>query len=57
VLTPSPQEVVRARRIVAAFEAAQAKGHARVELDGSLVETPIYTNAMRLIARAEALGS
>jgi citrate lyase subunit beta/citryl-CoA lyase len=57
VLTPSPQEVVRARRIVAAFEAAQAKGHARVELDGSLVETPIYTNAKRLIARAEALGS
>lgn len=55
VLTPSPQEVVRARRIVAAFEAAQSKGHARVELDGSLVETPIYTNAKRLIARSEAL--
>ncbi len=55
VLTPTQDEVVRARRVVEAFEAAQARGLGRVELDGSLIEVPIYTNAQRLIARAEEL--
>jgi citrate lyase subunit beta/citryl-CoA lyase len=54
VLTPSAEEVARARRIVAAFEAARASGQARVELDGSLVEVPIYATAQRLLARARA---
>jgi citrate lyase subunit beta/citryl-CoA lyase len=40
---------------VAAFEAARAAGEARVELDGSLVEMPTYSNAKRLLARADAL--
>ncbi len=56
VFTPTPEEVARARKIVAAFEAAQASGDARVELDGVLVETPIYANAKRLIARAISLA-
>ena len=34
---------------------ARAKGEARVELDGSLVELPTYGNAQRLLARGEAL--
>ena len=55
-LTPSPEDVTRAHEVVAAFEAAQAKGEARVEVDGSLVETPIYMNAKRLIARAAELA-
>ena len=55
-LTPSPDEVARAHDIVAAFEAAQAKGEARVEIDGSLVETPIYMNAKRLITRVAQLA-
>jgi citrate lyase subunit beta/citryl-CoA lyase len=45
----------RAREIVAAFETARAKGEARVEIDGSLVEVPTYANARRLLARGEAL--
>lgn len=56
VLTPSSAEVTAARRMVAAFEAAQARGDARVELDGSLVEVPTYTNAKRLLHRAEELA-
>jgi citrate lyase subunit beta / citryl-CoA lyase len=55
LLTPDAAEVSRAERIVAAFEAARARGEARVELDGSLVEVPTYSNAKRLLARAEAL--
>jgi len=57
VLTPSAEETARAERLVAAFEAAQAAGKGRAELDGSLVEWPIYLNAKRLLERAKALGA
>src|SRR5262249_41161659 len=56
VLTPSSEDVARARRIVAAFETARARGSDRVEVDGSLVEVPTYANMKRLLARAEALS-
>ncbi len=56
VLTPSAAEVAGARRLVEAFEAAQAAGQARIEVDGSLVEVPIYLNARRLLDRAAQLG-
>ena len=56
VLTPSAEEIASARRLVEAFESAQAAGQARVEVDGSLVEVPIYLNARRLLARAAELG-
>lgn len=56
VLTPSETDVAQARRVVDAFESAQARGDGRVEIDGSLVEVPIYRNAKRLLARAEALA-
>jgi citrate lyase subunit beta / citryl-CoA lyase len=55
-LMPSGAELSRARAIVAAFEAARAQARSRVELDGSLIEVPTYSNAKRLIARAEALA-
>ncbi len=57
VLTPSRQEVARARDVVAAFEASQAKGEARVEVAGSLVEVPTYLTAKRLLERAERFKS
>lgn len=56
VLTPSDLEVAAAKRLVGAFESAQAAGQARVELDGSLVEMPTYLNARQLLARAAQLG-
>lgn len=55
-LTPAPDAVRQARRVVEAFERARGEGLGGVELDGSMVELPIYLNAKRLIARAEALG-
>jgi citrate lyase subunit beta/citryl-CoA lyase len=56
VLTPSAGDVERARRLVAAFEAARAAGRDRIEHEGSLAEVPTYLTAKRLIARAEALA-
>ncbi len=55
-LTPSDDEVAQARRIVSTFEDAQARGEGRVELDGSLIETPTYTTAKRVLQRADALS-
>lgn len=56
ILTPTADEVERARRLVSAFEAAQETGDGRAEVDGSLVEWPIYLNGKRLLERAEALA-
>jgi citrate lyase subunit beta/citryl-CoA lyase len=47
VLTPSAEDIAKARRIVAAFDAARARGEDRVDVDGNLVEVPSYMNAMR----------
>jgi len=51
LLTASPEDLIKAQRIVEAFEAARVGGAGRVELDGSLVELPIYLNAKRLLER------
>jgi citrate lyase subunit beta/citryl-CoA lyase len=57
LLTPGAEEVARARRMVAAFEAARARGEDRAEVDGLFVEVPTYLAAQRLLRRAEALAA
>lgn len=49
-LTPSPQELAQARRIVSAFEAARERGEDRALVDGQWVEVPTYHHARRLLA-------
>lgn len=56
VMTPQPEEIFRAQRLVAAFEEGRARGLDRVEVEGLMVEVPTYLNAQRLLARAKALG-
>jgi len=56
LFTPQPQKIDEAQRIVTAFETAQARGEGGVEVDGTLVEAPIYHNARRLLARAAAFA-
>jgi citrate lyase subunit beta/citryl-CoA lyase len=48
-LTP---DVGRAKRIVAAFEKARAKGRERATVDGALIEVPVYAAAKRLLESA-----
>jgi citrate lyase subunit beta/citryl-CoA lyase len=57
VFTPAADELVRARAIVAGFEAARERGEDRALVDGLWVEVPTYRNALRLIARAARLGA
>jgi citrate lyase subunit beta/citryl-CoA lyase len=56
LFSPQPDKIAQARRIIEAFEAAQARGEGGVELDGTLVEAPIYHNARRLLERAAAFA-
>ncbi|HEX6992936.1 MAG TPA: CoA ester lyase [Gammaproteobacteria bacterium] len=51
VFTPSREEVERARRIVAAFEAAPGVG--AISLDGRMLDRPHLARARRVIALAE----
>lgn len=55
-LTPDADELRRAEAIVAAFEAARARGGDRALVDGLWVEVPTWRNACRLLARAQRLS-
>ena len=48
--TPDPAEVEQARRVVAAFEAAEGAG--AIALDGRMLDRPHLVQAMRLLAAA-----
>lgn len=53
--TPSADAVAQAKRIVAAFTTARARGEGRAELDGHLLEVPTLRNAETLLVRAATL--
>lgn len=50
VYRPSPSRVAEARKVVAAFEAADREA---INLEGKMVDRPIYLRAKRLLARAD----
>lgn len=51
--TPSIEEVERARRLLAAYEDAKAKGIASVAFEGQMVDEPVAAQARTVIALAE----
>jgi len=51
---PSTAEIEQARRIVAAFEEAEARGRASTSLDGRVVDVPVVKRARALLAEAGA---
>jgi citrate lyase subunit beta/citryl-CoA lyase len=50
---PSEEEVARARRIVAAFRDAEARGEAAVQVDGLMVDYPIANRAQAMLDLVE----
>lgn len=48
-----PEEVGRAKRMVATFDAALAEGRGAVMFEGDMIDIPIVERARRLIERAE----
>jgi len=53
---PTPTEIERARRIVAAFHEAQEKGLGVVSLGSKMIDPPVVQRALKLVARAQAMG-
>lgn len=50
--SPTPEEVAYARRVVEAFDAAQAAGLAAVSLDGKMIDIPIAERYRRILEAA-----
>jgi citrate lyase subunit beta/citryl-CoA lyase len=46
-----PEELERAKRLVAAFDAALAEGKGAVAFEGDMIDKPIVERAKKLIAR------
>ena len=55
VFTPDPAKVEHARRVVEAFEDGVRHGTASVNLDGKMVDVPVYKRAQVVMARARAV--
>ena len=54
--SPTEEEMERARRIVAAFDEAEAAGSASIQVDGYFVDYPIVEKARRTLALAERIA-
>jgi len=53
---PTSFEIERARRIVAAFNEAQHNGMGVVSLGSKMIDAPVVQRALKLMARAQAMG-
>ena len=56
VFTPAPQEVERARRIVAAMAEAERSGRGAVTLDGRMIDAASIRQAQTLLKKAEMVA-
>lgn len=52
--SPSPEALDRARRIVEAFDRAEAEGLASIQLDGQFIDYPIVQRARRVLEQGAA---
>ena len=53
---PTAAEIDRARKIVAAYNEAQQKGLGVVSLATKMIDAPVVQRALKLMARAQAMG-
>jgi len=54
--TPNPDDVAAARRVVAAYEKAEAEGQGAVNVDGMLIDAASARRRYNLIRRADLIG-
>lgn len=53
VFSPTPSEIDYARRLVAAYEAAQARGEATIDFEGRMVDGPLFKSSLSILAFAD----
>lgn len=56
VFSPDPAKVAHARRVAEAFEKGLAQGTASVNVDGKMVDIPVYNRAKLILQRVEAIA-
>lgn len=54
MFSPLPEEIEYARRVVVAFEEAEAQGRGATSLDGKMIDIPVVKRARNLLALEEA---
>lgn len=54
VFHPSPAEVEHARRLIAAYTAATARGLGTIDFEGQMVDGPLLKRAQRIVALGDA---
>lgn len=54
---PNEEEIARARRILEAFEAAEARGDGVIAIDGQMIDAPVVARAREVLALATPPGS
>lgn len=57
VFSPGADEVAHARRLVAAYQAALARGVGTIDFEGRMIDGPLLKRAERIVALAERLGA
>ncbi|HLY87454.1 MAG TPA: CoA ester lyase [Acetobacteraceae bacterium] len=55
--SPSEAEVERARRMIAAYDAAYAQGLGAVQFEGAMIDVPVVQRAQNVLARAAAIAA
>jgi len=53
---PTPAEIEKAQKIVAAYHEAEEKGLGVVSLGSKMIDPPVVQRALKLVARAQAMG-
>ena len=57
VFTPSAAELAAARKVLAAWEEAQARGRGAVQLEGRMIDRPVAERARLLVEQAQAIAN
>lgn len=57
IFSPAPEEIERARRIVASMEQAAREGRGAVQLDGRLIDIASIRMAQNLLSKADAIAA
>ncbi len=55
ILSPMPEEVEYARRVIAAFEESEAQGRGATSLDGKMIDEPVVKRARNLLTLQDAI--
>jgi citrate lyase subunit beta/citryl-CoA lyase len=57
VFSPSPDEIDRSRRLIQAYEAAQAAGRGAIDFEGGMVDEPLLRRAQAIVQLATDLAA